>query len=73
LLATPAIRAQVECIRELVADERCAAVSLADGGLVLRALAPQAQAVRKLFIAAWQRLRPTVIGREAVLPRIWNT
>jgi len=73
LLATPAIRAQVECIRELVADERFAAVSLVDGVLVLRALAPQAEAVRKLFIAAWQRLRPTVIGREAVLPRIWNT
>ena len=41
--------------------------------LVLRALAPQAEAVRKLFIAAWQRLRPAVIGREAVLPRIWDT
>ena len=73
LLATPATRAQVESIRELIADERFAAVSLVDGVLVLRALAPQAEAVRKLFIAAWQRLRPTVIGREAVLPRIWNT
>ena len=73
LLATPATRAQIESIRELVADVPYAAVSLVDGVLVLRALAPQAQAVRKLFIAAWQRLRPTVIGREAVLPRIWNT
>jgi len=73
LLATPATRAQVESIRELVADERFAAVSLVDGVLVLRALAPQAEAVRKLFIAAWQRLRPAIIGREAVLPRIWNT
>jgi urease accessory protein len=73
LLATPATRTQVEAIRELLADERYAAVSLVDGVLVLRALAPQAEAVRKLFIAAWQRLRPTVIGREAVLPRIWNT
>ena len=73
LLATPATRAQVESIRELLADEQFAAVSLVDGVLVLRALAPQAEAVRKLFIAAWQRLRPTVIGREAVLPRIWNT
>ena len=73
LLATPATRAHVEPIRELLADERYAAVSLVDGVLVLRALAPQAEAVRKLFIAAWQRLRPTVIGREAVLPRIWNT
>ena len=73
LLATPASRAQVEAIRELVADNPYAAVTLVDGVLVLRALAPQAEAVRKLFVAAWQRLRPAIIGREAVLPRIWNT
>jgi urease accessory protein len=73
LLATPARRAEVDTIRELIVDDPLAAVSLVDGVLVLRALAPQAEAVRKLFIAAWQRLRPDVIGREAVLPRIWNT
>jgi urease accessory protein len=50
-----------------------AAVSVVDGVLVLRALAPQAEAVRNLFIAAWQRLRPRIIGRDAVLPRIWAT
>ena len=58
LLATPATRDDVECVRELIADQPYAAVSLVDGVLVLRALAPQAEAVRKLFIAAWQRLRP---------------
>ena len=73
LLATPATRTQVESIRGLVGDLQYAAVSLVDDVLVLRALAPQAEAVRDLFIAAWQRLRPTIIGREAVLPRIWNT
>jgi urease accessory protein len=73
LLATPATRAEVESIRALIADNPHAAVSLVDGVLVLRALAPQAEAVRRLFIAAWQRLRPAIIGREAVLPRIWNT
>jgi urease accessory protein len=63
----------VESIRELVAHEPLAAVSLVDGVLVLRALAPQAEAVRNLFISAWQRLRPRIIGRDAVLPRIWAT
>jgi hypothetical protein len=29
--------------------------------------------VRRLFIAAWQRLRPGIVGRPAVLPRIWST
>ena len=73
LLATPATREDVESIRELVADIPFAAVSLVDGVLVMRALAPQAEAVRNLFISAWQRLRPRIIGREAVLPRIWAT
>jgi len=73
LLATPATRDDIECIRELVADKPYAAVSLVDGVLALRALAPQAEAVRNLFSSAWQRLRPRIIGREAVLPRIWAT
>jgi len=73
LLATPATRENVESIRELVAHESYAAVSLVDGVLVLRALAPQAEAVRNLFISAWQRLRPRIVGRPAVLPRIWST
>jgi urease accessory protein len=72
-LATPARREDVDSIRELVADEPFAAVSLVDGVLVLRALASQAEAIRNLFISAWQRLRPRIVGREAVLPRIWNT
>ncbi len=73
LLATPAARESVDAVRELVAGFPYAAVSLVDGVLVLRALAPQAEAVRNLFIAAWQRLRPAIIGRDAVLPRIWAT
>jgi urease accessory protein len=73
LLATPATREDVEALRDLVADKPYAAVSLVDGVLVLRALAPQAEPVRNLFISAWQRLRPRIIGREAVLPRIWST
>jgi urease accessory protein len=73
LLATPTTTAQIDSIRELVAGFPFAAVSRVDGVLVLRALAPQAEAVRNLFIAAWQRLRPGTIGREATLPRIWST
>ncbi|HYJ40549.1 MAG TPA: urease accessory protein UreD [Steroidobacteraceae bacterium] len=73
LLATPATREAVESVRELIADAPYAAVSLVDGVLVLRALAPQAEAVRNLFISAWQSLRPRILGRGAVLPRIWAT
>ncbi len=73
LLATPATREHLEAIRELVADLPLAAVSLVDGILVLRALAPQAEALRNLFMEAWKRLRPGIIGRAAVPPRIWST
>lgn len=73
LLATPATMRDVELARELVAELPLAAVSLVDGVLVMRALAPQAEALRNLFITAWRTLRPGIIGREAVPPRIWNT
>lgn len=73
LLATPATDEHVSRVRELVADAALAAVSLVDGVLVLRALAPQAESIRHLFIAAWRVLRPGIVGREAVLPRIWAT
>ena len=73
MLATPADENLRDLIRELCASHPQAAVSLVDGVLVLRALAAQAESIRKLFIAAWHALRPAVIGREAVPPRIWNT
>ena len=73
LLGTPATREHLEAVRALVADLPYAGVSLVDGILVLRALAPQAEAVRTLFIDAWKLLRPGVVGRDAVLPRIWST
>ncbi len=73
LLATPAGAAEVDAIRALVAAQPFAAVTLVDGVLVLRALAAQACEIRHLFIAAWQRLRPHVVGRAAVHPRIWAT
>jgi urease accessory protein len=73
LLATPSTPREVEAVRDLVAALPLASVTLVDGVLVLRALAPQAEALRRLFIAAWRVLRPGIIGREAVPPRIWNT
>ena len=73
MLATPATPEHVEAIRALLAERAYAAVTLVDGVLVLRALAPQAEPLRDLFIAAWRALRPGIIGREAVAPRIWNT
>jgi urease accessory protein len=44
-----------------------------DGVLVCRCVAQQAQDIRRAFTAAWQVLRPALLDRAAVSPRIWST
>ncbi|HTU68223.1 MAG TPA: urease accessory protein UreD [Steroidobacteraceae bacterium] len=73
LLATPATPADLDAVRELVANHPFAAVSVVDRVLVLRALAAQAAPIRELFVAAWRVLRPAILGRPAHPPRIWST
>ena len=36
-------------------------------------LGNSALAAREWFVTLWQCVRPTIIGREAAVPRIWNT
>lgn len=43
------------------------------GVLLVRVLADAAEPLRLLLEAAWAFLRPTVIGLDAVRPRIWST
>ncbi|NVZ24965.1 urease accessory protein UreD [Pseudomonas gingeri] len=43
------------------------------GLLVARCLAGQALHARAWLIKLWRLLRPALLGREAVPPRIWNT
>jgi urease accessory protein len=73
MLATPATPAEVDAVRALTEPWPLAGVTLVDGVLVLRALAPQAAPLRELFIAAWRVLRPAILGRPAHAPRIWST
>lgn len=74
LLACPADRHCVELAREVSAAGAVEfAVTLVDGVLVCRALGAQAEPIKRLFIDMWQRLRPHLLGRPAVLPRIWAT
>lgn len=41
--------------------------------VVVRYLGDSSEAARRLMISAWQMLRPALSGREAIVPRIWNT
>jgi len=38
-----------------------------------RYLGHSAEAAREWFVTLWQHVRPIVVGREAGVPRIWNT
>ena len=41
--------------------------------VVVRLLCGDSEAARGIMLAAWQLLRPAMLGRDAVVPRIWNT
>ena len=70
--------ADVEWLRASEAAQVTAAgeeigLTRVDGVLVVRCLGPQADAVMRRFVALWQLLRPRLMLRSAVLPRIWAT
>lgn len=73
LLAYPATRAMAEAVRSLQQPGVELGVTLVDKVLICRALAAQAEPVKRAFIASWQTLRPLLLDRPAVLPRIWAT
>src|SRR5450830_1284964 len=41
--------------------------------VVVRLLGTDSEAARFAMLAAWQLLRPAILGRVAVVPRVWNT
>ena len=49
------------------------AVTLLPGILLARYLGGSGEAARRYFIALWRILRPALLGREAIEPRIWRT
>lgn len=73
LLMYPARQVDLAPLRALASDGVRHAISVVDEVLVCRALGAQAEALKQLFTAMWLRLRPGLLGREAVPPRIWAT
>jgi len=63
-----AARAAVESISEVTVG-----LSLVDGVLVGRVLARQTDVAMRALLVLWRALRPRLMQREAVLPRIWAT
>ena len=55
------------------ADGAECAISALPGVLVARYLGDNSEAARHWFVALWQLLRPALLGRATILPRIWTT
>jgi urease accessory protein len=73
LIAYPGTPAMVTAIRDLDSAGVQLAATLVDEVLVCRCLGAQAEGVKHALIAAWQILRPMLLDRPAVKPRIWAT
>lgn len=73
LLITGEIDSELlETCRSLITPVRGDLTQL-PGLLVARCLADEALHARAWLIALWKLLRPVLLGREAVAPRIWST
>lgn len=56
-----------------VGEGEAFAVTQLEEVLVCRYLGTQAQRARQCLTRAWQLIRPALAGREACIPRVWNT
>jgi urease accessory protein len=61
-----------EC-RKLEPESGESSVTLLPGILLARFLGDATEAARRYFVALWRILRPRLVGREAIEPRIWST
>lgn len=75
MLIYPADQQLRERLREQLRqnEEVNCALSLVDELLLLRVLGHDSEAVQNLFRAAWSIVRPVVLDKPAIPPRIWNT
>jgi urease accessory protein len=72
----PAGRQDLDSARAAVAHhgiDMTIACTLVEDVLVCRAVARHTDRLKNAFAALWCALRPAMLGREAVLPRIWAT
>jgi urease accessory protein len=51
----------------------CIAATLLSGLLVVRYLGDSTEQAFEAFSGIWRRLRPAVLGRAGIEPRLWRT
>ncbi|KHA78441.1 urease accessory protein UreD [Janthinobacterium lividum] len=73
-IGTPVSPAVLAAVREIAVPDGAAFGATHMKSLVaVRLLCGDSEAARRIMLAAWQLLRPAMLGRGAVVPRIWNT
>jgi urease accessory protein len=60
-------------LREIAPRQGDGGITLLPGVLIARYLGNASEPAREWFARLWQALRPALLGREAVRPRIWST
>jgi len=76
LLAFPCDETHIEAARNKLLELNTgslSAVTLINGLLVMRVLDSQNENLKQQLVSVWQTLRPLLLEREAVAPRIWAT
>jgi len=76
LLAFPCTEKHLQAARDTLLElnaTHLSGVTLIDGLLVLRVLSHQNENVKHQLISVWKTLRPMMLARDAVEPRIWAT
>ncbi len=76
LLAFPCNEKHLAAARDKLTElntTTLSAVTLIDGLLVMRVLSDQNENLKLQLISVWQTLRPLLLERDAVAPRIWAT
>ena len=73
LLAFPALPRELQAARTVEQNDVLLSCTLVDGSLVCRAIAPRADRLRRAFVSVWSAIRPLLLGRNAVAPRVWAT
>ena len=73
LLAYPANANDVSAVRECGVDVSQLSCTLGDRVLVCRCMSIDGMHLKQQLLKVWQCLRPRIVDREAILPRIWAT
>jgi urease accessory protein len=73
LMAYPASAADVQAVRELPLDASQLSCTLVDSVLLCRSLCADGAQVKEMLLQVWQCLRPRLLGKASVAPRIWST